>query len=63
MEEIIFRERLIRATQETLQFTRNDVVDELPDNCIYILFPNKHGEAQKLVGDAEVYPEDLLLPG
>ena len=63
MDESTFRERLLRAEQETVQFSRNYVVDELPDTYVFIVFPNKHGEEKKLVGDAEVFPEDSLPRG
>ncbi len=63
MEESTFKERLARASRETLEFTRKYVVDELPEEYLYIIFPNKHGEAKRLVGDAEVYPEDSLPTG
>ncbi|MCW3096409.1 MAG: hypothetical protein JWL77_2027 [Chthonomonadaceae bacterium] len=58
-----FIARLLRAAQETVQFSRQYVVDELPENYVYIVFPNKHGEGKELVGDAEVCPEDSLPPG
>ena len=46
-----------------MDLTRKFVVDELPEKCLYIIIPNKHGEAKPLVGDAEVYPEDTLPAG
>jgi hypothetical protein len=63
MEANTFKERLIRAAQETIVRSRDYVVDQLPEYCVYIVFPNKHGEAKKLMGDAEVFPEDSLPPG
>jgi len=58
-----FMDRLLRAAQETVKFSQNYVVDELPNNYVFIIFPNKHGEAKELVGDAEVFPADSLPPG
>lgn len=63
MEKDLFAERLRLASERCLVFTRTFVSDTLPEEGIYRVFPNKHGEGKVTTGDAEVFPQDSLPRG
>ncbi len=63
MDKEIFEQRLEQAAEETIVFTRSLVTEVLPNERIYKVFPNKHGEMKQLRGDAEVFPQDSLPRG
>jgi hypothetical protein len=63
MERELFEERLREATRRVMEFTRSLVLDELPDQVLYLVRPNSSYDGTPLTGDEEVFPEDTLPEG
>jgi len=58
-----FADYLRRATQITVEFAQQFVVQQLSDEVRYKLHPNQSYDGNPLVGDEEVYPNDSLANG
>ena len=55
-----FRSLLVKATATCLDWTRDCVIDDLPEDVIYRVLPNQSCDTSPLVGDEEVFPHDSL---
>jgi hypothetical protein len=60
MERMLFEERLVSATQHALQFAREHVLQHLPDEFAFRVYPNQSCDSAPRVGDEIVFPEESL---
>jgi len=58
-----FENDLQEATRRVITFTRRFVIDELPDQALYLIRPNASYDGRDLIGDEIAYPEDSLPDG
>lgn len=54
---------LASASQECIEFSQQFLVEELPRQVQFVIFPNCSNLEKPLQGDAEVYPQDSLPDG
>src|SRR5215212_10278346 len=60
MEKDTFGQNLLSATYTVLPFSQEFVINQLPSNCRYIIFPNQSYDKNPLEGDEQLFPEDSL---
>ena len=63
MDRDLFMSHLMSATQQCLERARIFIVEHLPEECRYRIFPNQSYDGNPLVGDEQVFPEDSLPEG
>ena len=63
MDKDIFRQNLIKATDEILPFSQEHVTNPLPLNCHYLIFPNQSYDKNPLQGDEQIFPDEKLSNG
>lgn len=63
MDKSVFRENLIKATEQVLPFSREFVTNALPSSCRYLIFPNQSYDGNPLHDDEQLFPEESLPAG
>ena len=63
MKKDTFTEHLETVTARVVPFTRRYVVNPLPEEVQYLLYPNRSGGLARLNEDEEIFPEESLAKG
>ena len=63
MDRNTFEERLQLAAQQALKFAREFVREKLPDEMVFLVYPNQSCDHHPRVGDEVIYPGDSLPLG
>jgi hypothetical protein len=60
MDRTTFEERLRLATRHAVQFAREFVIQSLPDEVMYLVFPNQSYDGNPLKDDEVIFPDESL---
>ena len=60
MDRNSFRESLAGASENAISWARQHVINALPSDYLYLLFPNQSFDENPLVGDEEIFPAESL---
>jgi hypothetical protein len=63
MERAKFQRRLEEATERVVTFSRKFVINALPSECRYLVYPNQSYDGHPRVGDEQTFPEEELPEG
>jgi hypothetical protein len=63
MDRITFESRLWTAARQALDFAREHVREALPDEVVFLVYPNQSYDEHPRVGDEVVFPGDSLPDG
>lgn len=63
MDRFTFEERLRLASRHAVQFAREIAIQVLPDNVMYLVFPNQSYDGIPLKDDEIIFPEESLPSG
>lgn len=58
MNRETFQEHLLRSAELAVSFARKYVLNDLPDQVVYLVHPNQSCDENPRRGDEETYPED-----
>jgi hypothetical protein len=58
-----FETRLWMASQQAVQFARQYVCEVLPDDVVFLVYPNQSCDDNPRVGDEAVFPDESLPEG
>jgi hypothetical protein len=63
MEKTVFLEHFRQAHRWAVEFATEYVIQDLPDQTIFRVYPNQSFDENAIVGVETVYPQDFLPPG
>jgi hypothetical protein len=63
MDQVVFEQHFRTAAEAALQFARRFVVQTLPDQMAFRVYPNQSYDGNPRVADEEVFPDESLGQG
>ena len=63
VDRSVFEQRVRKPAEQALQFARQFVVQPLPDQLVFRVYPNQSYDGHPRVADEEVFPDETLGNG